>query len=86
MRRLVETLQRIPWTPILLVLLLLVMFLNWRATVRLELTFENEVKRPDYWETQIALQIQEINAEMDNLKAIKADADCLRLLHPVWCR
>lgn len=85
MRKLIEVLRRIPLTPILLFLLVLVMFLNWRATVALHET----VKRNDSWETQVGLQIQEINAQMDDVKALKAikdNTDCLRVLHPIWCR
>jgi hypothetical protein len=85
--RIADRFQRVPWVPILLFILVLVSWANWRATTRLEavqrrLGLLNEVN--DNLEEEIGL-LRDAN---DHLAEIEDNTDCLRpvAFRPIGCR
>jgi len=78
MKKVVELLRRVPWTPILLFLLVSVTFLEWRATVKLSET----VSRCDVDLIETRLRVEGIENRLEgvsqDVKQIKADTHCLR--------
>jgi hypothetical protein len=83
----IAKLQKLPWTPVLLLALLVVCWQNWRATVHLEVRQHEQLNILHDSIERVAMGHNQILIDMNkDLDSIEFNTDCLKHIRPIACR